>query len=152
MSYVAGTLAGQEGIYCWIDGPNRTRISVPASVALKQYGIPPTVFAPKEALGILNGTAFSASVGSLVLHEASHLALLCQVITAMSVEASTGTDSSFAPFIHQEARPHPGQIESAEVILGLLQGSELATHMADEKHVGIDEDEGSLRQDRYPLR
>lgn len=100
----------------------------------------------------MNGTAFSASVGSLVLHDASHLALLAQVITAMSVEASTGTDSSFASFIHKDARPHPGQIESSEIILGLLAGSELATHIADEKHVGIEEDEGSLRQDRYPLR
>lgn len=42
------------------------------------------------------------------------------------------------------------QIEAARTIWDLLHGSDLA--VSDEKEVTIDEDEGELRQDRYPLR
>ncbi|KAK0541198.1 hypothetical protein OC835_000290 [Tilletia horrida] len=153
LSYVAGCLAGQDGIYAWVNGPEGQRVKVPSAVALKQYGIEATQFEPKEALGILNGTAFSASVGALVLYDAQKLAFLTQVTTAMAVEALLGTDASFAPFIHETARPHPGQVEVASNILSLLEGSRLASHIAEEKHVLLSEEaEGALRQDRYPLR
>ncbi|KAE8227235.1 hypothetical protein CF319_g274 [Tilletia indica] len=153
LSYVAGCLAGQDGVWAWVDGPEGQRVKVPSSVALKQYGIEATLFEPKEALGILNGTAFSASVGALVVHDAQKLAFLTQVTTAMAVEALLGTDASFAPFIHETARPHPGQVEVASNMLALLEGSRLASHIAEEKHVLLSEEaEGALRQDRYPLR
>ncbi|KAH9036145.1 phenylalanine ammonia-lyase [Lactarius pseudohatsudake] len=61
-----------------------------------------------------------------------------------------GVRGNYAPFIHEIARPHPGQIESARIIWGLLQDSNFA--VGDEKEVTIDEDDGELRQDRYPLR
>lgn len=153
LSYIAGCLAGEDGIQVWIDGPDSARVKVPSSKGLAQYNLEPVRFHPKEALGILNGTAVSAGVGALVLHDAANLALLTHVTTAMAVEASTATDASFAAFIGEECRPHPGQIESASTIFGLLKGSKLATHLTDEGvHLLRDEDEGSLRQDRYPLR
>jgi phenylalanine ammonia-lyase len=68
------------------------------------------VLGAKEHLGILNGTAFSASVASLVLSEAVHLALLAQICTAMGTEALLGVRGNYAPFIHEVARPHPGQV------------------------------------------
>ncbi|UZJ56708.1 hypothetical protein CBS101457_006028 [Exobasidium rhododendri] len=152
LSYVAGTLGGQKGIFTWVDGPDGTRIMKSADEALASKAIPATVFEPKEALGILNGTAFSSSVAALAIHDASMLCLLTQVTTAMSVEALQGTDGSFASFIHDVCRPHPGQIECASTILSLLDGSKLASHHINEVHVHMNEDEGSLRQDRYPLR
>ncbi|PWN48091.1 putative phenylalanine ammonia-lyase [Violaceomyces palustris] len=152
LSYVAGALAGQQGIQCWIDGPNGQRVKVPSSEALKMFNITPVTFEPKEALGLLNGTAFSASVAAIAVHEARNLALLTQVTTALCVEALKGTDASFAPFIHDVARPHPGQIESAAIIKNLLSGSTLASHLEDEKHVLFSEDVGTLKQDRYTLR
>lgn len=114
------------------------------------HGVDPIPLSSKEHLGILNGTAFSASVASLALNDAVHLALLAQVCTAMGTEALLGAQGSFAPFIHATARPHPGQVEVAENILRMLSGSRLATSEEDECH--IDEDAGELRQDRYPLR
>ena len=133
--------------------PDGQRIKVPSNEALERYGLKPITYAPKEALGLLNGTAFSASVGALAVYEASMQCLLTQATTAMAVEAMVATDASFAPFIHEECRPHPGQIESAATILDMLQGSKLAQHMADEKlQLLSNEMEGSLRQDRYPLR
>lgn len=154
LSYIAGTLAGEQGIEAWVDSPEGTRVKVSADKALAQHGIAPVVFAPKEALGILNGTAFAAGVGGLVMHDGVNLAFLTHLTTAMAVEASTATDASFAPFIHNECRPHPGQIESAATLMDLLTGSKLATHHVDaQAHFLADEgEEASLRQDRYPLR
>lgn len=82
----------------------------PSNEALKQHNIDPLPLASKEHLGILNGTAFSASVASLALNDAVHLALLAQVCTAMGTEALTGQRGSYDSFIHATARPHPGQV------------------------------------------
>ncbi|KAG5342605.1 Phenylalanine ammonia-lyase [Termitomyces sp. T112] len=151
LSYIAGALTGNPAIRVF-DGPRSSgaREIRPSRDALKLHNIGPIDLASKEHLGILNGTAFSASVAALALHDAVHLALLAQVCTAMGTEALAGTRASFDPFIHDVARPHPGQIESAKLIWDLLEGSTFAeTH---EQEVTIEEDEGVLRQDRYPLR
>ncbi|KAK0195746.1 L-Aspartase-like protein [Armillaria mellea] len=144
LSYIAGTLIGNPSIRVF-DGPAAfgSRTITPSIDALKAHNIEPLSLASKEPLGILNGTAFSASVASLALNDALHLTLLAQVCTAMGVEALAGTRASFDPFIHAVARPHPGQVESAKIIWDLLEDSQFAmTH----------EDEALLRQDRYPLR
>ncbi|KAL9712018.1 Protein pal1 [Leucoagaricus gongylophorus] len=151
LSYIAGTIVGNPSIRCF-DGPSvfGCRKIVSSREALTLHGIEPIPLASKEHLGILNGTAFSTSVAALVLNDAIHMALLTQVCTAMGTEALTGTRGSFDPFIHNDCRPHPGQIEVAKNIWDLLDGSTFAqTH---ETEHTIAEDEGTLRQDRYPLR
>ncbi|KAG6841376.1 hypothetical protein C0991_011716 [Blastosporella zonata] len=151
LSYIAGALTGNPAIRVF-DGPRSfgSRKIRPSQDALKSHNISPIDLASKEHLGILNGTAFSASVAALALNDAVHLALLAQVCTAMGTEALAGTRGSFDPFIHDIARPHPGQIESAKLIWDLLEGSTFATTY--EEEVTIEEDGGVLRQDRYPLR
>ncbi|KAG7449657.1 phenylalanine ammonia-lyase [Guyanagaster necrorhizus] len=151
LSYIAGALVGNPSIRVF-DGPAAfgSRTITPSIDALRSHNIDPLPLASKEPLGILNGTAFSASVASLALNDALHLTLLAQVCTAMGVEALAGTRASFDPFIHAVARPHPGQVESAKIIWDLLEGSQFA--MTHEEEVTIKEDEGTLRQDRYPLR
>ncbi|KAF9033255.1 phenylalanine ammonia-lyase [Hymenopellis radicata] len=151
LSYVAGTLTANPSIRVF-DGPSSfgSRKMVSSKDALAAHNITPITLASKEGLGILNGTAFSASVASLALNEAVHLALLAQVCTALGTEALSGTIGSYAPFIHATARPHPGQVEAASNLWNLLQGTKLAeTH---EEEVSIMQDKYSLRQDRYPLR
>ncbi|KAJ7287240.1 L-Aspartase-like protein [Mycena rebaudengoi] len=151
LSYVAGCLMGNPSIRVF-DGPAAfgARQIVSSTQALSAHNIEPIPLASKEHLGILNGTAFSASVACLVLNDAVHLALLAQVCTAMGTEALAGSRGSFDPFIHDIARPHPGQIESARIIWDLLEGSKFA--ITSEQEVTIEEDSGILRQDRYPLR
>ncbi|KAI0251152.1 phenylalanine ammonia-lyase [Lactifluus subvellereus] len=151
LSYVAGTLIGNPAIRVF-DGPAAfgARRIVSSREALARHNIEPIELGAKEHLGILNGTAFSASVASLALNEAVHLALLAQICTAMGTEALLGVRGNYAPFIHAIARPHPGQIEAARIIWDLLEDSKFA--VSDEKDVTIDEDQGELRQDRYPLR
>jgi phenylalanine ammonia-lyase len=94
------------------DGPATfgARKMVPSSKALAAHNIQPIALASKEPLGILNGTAFSASVAALAMNEAVHLAMLSQVCTAMGTEALLGTRASYDSFIHAVARPHPGQV------------------------------------------
>ncbi|TFY63807.1 hypothetical protein EVG20_g6166 [Dentipellis fragilis] len=151
LSYVAGTLIGNPSIRVF-DGPAAfgARQIISSRDALAKHNIEPVVLQAKEHLGILNGTAFSASVAALALNDAVHLALLAQVCTAMGTEALLGVRGNYAPFIHAVARPHPGQVETAHTIWDLLEDSQLA--LGDEKEVTIDEDAGELRQDRYPLR
>lgn len=111
LSYIAGTLTGNPSIRVF-DGPAAFggREIVSSCKALEAHHIDPIPLASKEHLGILNGTAFSASVAALALNDAVHLALLTQICTAMGTEALTGTRGSFHPFIHAVARPHPGQV------------------------------------------
>ncbi|GBE81048.1 Phenylalanine ammonia-lyase [Sparassis crispa] len=151
LSYIAGVLIGNPSIRVF-DGTARfgSRHIVSSAQALAAHGIEPIPLSSKEHLGILNGTAFSASVAALALHDAVHLALLSEVCTAMGTEAMLGAQGSFAPFIHAVARPHPGQVEAAAIINDLLTGTQLAVTHEEEKL--ITDDVGELRQDRYPLR
>ncbi|KAK7473078.1 Protein pal1, variant 2 [Stygiomarasmius scandens] len=151
LSYIAGTLCGNPSIRVF-DGPAAfgARRIVSSVEGLAAHNIQPLPLASKEHLGILNGTAFSAAVASLALNDAVHLTLLAQICTAMGVEALNGTRGSFDPFIHDVARPHPGQIESAKLIWNLLEESKLA--VIHEEEVKIQDDAGHLRQDRYSLR
>jgi phenylalanine ammonia-lyase len=151
LSYIAGTLVGNPSIRVF-DGPCRegSRQIVSSANALSAHGLEPISLVSKEHLSILNGTAFSASVGSLALNDAVHLALLAQVCTAMGTEALLGAQGSHAPFLHAVARPHPGQVEAAATIYDLLEGSQFAQTKEEELSVG--EDAGKLRQDRYALR
>ncbi|TFY65441.1 hypothetical protein EVJ58_g1968 [Rhodofomes roseus] len=151
LSYIAGTLIGNPSIRVF-DGPAKFghRQVVPSTEALAAHGIEPIPLASKEHLGILNGTAFSASVAALALDDAIHLTMLAHVCTAMGVEALLGAQGSFEPFIHDVARPHPGQVESAAHIRHLLEGTQFAVTKEEER--SIKDDAGELRQDRYPLR
>ena len=146
LSYVAGTLEGNPDVYVWSGKPTDRKL-ISADVALQQLGITPISFGPKEALGILNGTAVSVSVAALAQHQADNLAVFSQVLTAMGVEALSGTIESFDPFI-AAVRPHRGQVEVARNVLSFLNGSKLTRSEESDSKAG----DGHLRQDRYALR
>lgn len=142
LSYIAGAIEGSPDIYVRCNGEILT-----ADVALKKAGITPITLGPKEGLGLLNGTAFSAATASLALHQAQDIALLAQVLTSMAVEALQGSAESFWPQI-AAMRPHPGQIESAANIFSFLDNSQLAKCVQGPK----DTFSTGLYQDRYSLR
>ncbi|KAF5877979.1 putative phenylalanine ammonia-lyase protein [Botrytis fragariae] len=124
LSYIGGALEGKPAIQVYVDFDRK-------------------LFQPKEGLSLVNGTAVTAAVASLAMHEAVMQALLSQILTAMSVEALSGTDESFNPFF-AEVRPHRGQTVSAKNIYSFLAGSKLTK--------GNDTQEFHLRQDRYSIR
>lgn len=149
LSYIAGAITGHPDIKVVTSIRGKEEIML-APEALKLHGIEAVVLGPKEGLGLVNGTAVSASMATMALHDTHFLALLSQATTAMTVEAMVGHAGSFHPFIHDVTRPHPGQIQVARNIRTILEGSKFAVHH--EEEVGVKEDEGVLRQDRYPLR
>ncbi|KAL3450042.1 L-Aspartase-like protein [Aspergillus insuetus] len=144
LAYIAGALEGNSDIYIHCGAKHNNEI-ITADKALAQLGLEPLCFQPKEALGLLNGTAFSTGAASLVLYEANQLVLLSQVATAMSTEALLGTRQNYDPFI-ADVRPHPGQREVASTIHRFLSDSGLTV---DHAHTTATND---LAQDRYALR
>lgn len=92
-------MIGNPFIRVW-DGPKTgPRQIVSCREAYTKHGLEPLVFTPKEHLGLLNGTAFSAAVASLALNDAAHLALMTQVLTAMGTEAMIGVQGKHALFL-----------------------------------------------------
>jgi histidine ammonia-lyase len=110
--------------------------------ALRRAGLKPFTLTAKEGLALLNGTQAMTAVGALAVSRAKRVVELSDLSGAMSLEALKGTPAAFDARIH-EARPHAGQIASAEHLLRLLEGSEIR-----ESHR-----EGDTRvQDAYCLR
>jgi phenylalanine ammonia-lyase len=149
LSYIAAAISGHPDSKVHVVHEGKEKIMY-AREAMTLYGLEPVVLGPKEGLGLVNGTAVSASMATLALHDAHMLSLLSQSLTAMTVEAMVGHAGSFHPFLHDVTRPHPTQIEVAGNIRKLLEGSHFAVHH--EEEVKVKDDEGILRQDRYPLR
>lgn len=144
LSYLGGVLQGKPSVQAWISEQDGIRKLVAGDDALKSLNVKPIDIRAKEGLALVNGTATSAGVGSLAVHEVLSLAALAQVLTAMSVEALCGTDESFDPFF-SEVRPHPGQIDCSNSIRTFLDGSQLVLDNTGSQ-------EFSLRQDRYAIR
>ncbi|CAF3543475.1 hypothetical protein SNK04_010206 [Fusarium graminearum] len=145
MSYIAGAVTGNPDIFVQFGKGTSAKV-MPSDKALQQNGLSPSGLGPKEALGLINGTAPSVSLASLVLHESQQLALLAQVLTAFAAESMGGNVEWTAPFIHA-VRPHPGQIEAAANIRSFLQGSEFVVGLENRKRTG-----DGLWQDRYSTR
>jgi len=109
--------------------------------ALRRAGFEPLTPAAKEGLALINGTQASAAVGALELADAGRLIAAADVVCALTLDALAGTDAAFDRAVH-DARPHPGQSESARRIRRLLDGSAIRESHRDCGRV----------QDAYSLR
>jgi phenylalanine ammonia-lyase len=96
-----------------------------AQEALSFARIEPYDFAPKEVLALINGTAVSAAVAADALGSAHTLLLLAQVVTAVHTEAMLGFRAPFESFLHDVARPHPGQCQIADNLRDWLSDSSM---------------------------
>jgi len=114
---------------------------ITSTEALKKAQITPLRLEAKEAISLINGTQAMLAVGTLGLLAASILVDSADVIGALSLDALHGTDAAFDERIHK-ARPHPGQIRTAENLRRMLQGSQIR-----ESHRAC-----SRVQDAYSLR
>lgn len=90
LSYVAGTLIGNPSIRVHSTGEDGARRVISSRDGFKENGLEHVTFEAKEHLGLLNGTAFSAAVASLALHDTMHLSVLALITTAMGTEALLG--------------------------------------------------------------
>jgi histidine ammonia-lyase len=115
--------------------------TLPGAVALERVGLEPLCLAAKEGLALINGTQASAAVGALAVADAGRLLGAADVVCALTLDALAGTDAAFDKSVH-EARPHPGQGESARRLRRLLEGSAIRESHRDCGRV----------QDAYSLR
>ena len=110
--------------------------------ALKAAKLKPVELQAKEGLALLNGTQAMCAVGGLALYDAERMTKLADAAGACTLEALLGTPVAFDDRIHR-ARPHAGQLASAQHLRELLAESEIR-----ESHR-----EGDPRvQDAYSLR
>jgi len=104
----------------------------PSSVVLEALGWEPIEMKSKEGLALLNGTQFMSAYGSWSVMKAYKFSYLADLIGTISLEAFDGRIEPFDALIHF-ARPHNGQIKTAERIREFLEGSELITR--EKEHV-----------------
>jgi histidine ammonia-lyase len=115
---------------------------IPAAQALADAGLEPLMLGAKEGLALLNGTQFSTAYALAGLFETERLFQSALVTGALSTDAARGSDAPFDPRIHR-LRRHRGQIETADVLRGLMAGSAIrASHLVGDERV----------QDPYCLR
>src|SRR5258708_5721457 len=113
----------------------------PAADALAGASLSPLELGPKEGLALLNGTQFSTAYALAALFEAEALFRTALITGALSTEAAKGADTPFDARIHA-LRGHPGQIETAAALRGLMAGSAIrASHLTGDARI----------QDPYPL-
>jgi histidine ammonia-lyase len=114
----------------------------PAADALARAGLAPLELAAKEGLALVNGTQGMLAIGIVALARAVRLLRTADIVAAMTIEASLGTDAPFDERLHA-LRPHPGQATSAANLRHLLAGSPIRESHRESPH---------LVQDAYSLR
>ena len=97
---------------------------IPAAKALAKRGWEPLGLKSKEGLALLNGTQFMSAYGVYSLLKLFRLSELADIISAISLDAF---DGRIEPFMHElhVIRHHKGQIQTAERMRLLLEGSEI---------------------------
>ena len=114
----------------------------PSLAVLEEIQSAPLRLKEKEGLALINGTQATTGLGILTFLGAQRALDTAEVAGAMSLEALKGTPDPFMKEV-QLARPHEGQIESAEKLRQLLRDSEIReSHRENDKRV----------QDPYCLR
>ncbi|QYX57666.1 histidine ammonia-lyase [Roseovarius sp. SCSIO 43702] len=95
---------------------------LPGAEALDRAGLAPLPLGPKEGLAFINGTQFSTAFALAGLFEGWRAAQNALVISAMSTDAIMGSTAPLQPEIHA-LRGHRGQIEAADAMRAILDGS-----------------------------
>jgi phenylalanine ammonia-lyase len=149
-SYIAAVLMGRRMVY------HRGEVR-PAAAVHAECQLAPMALEPKEGLAMVNGTNFMTGVGILAMHDAHRLGIIADACTALATEVLTSISGPFEPFLHDVAKPHPGQVASAARIRGLMKGSRLARDYH-ELVRGLGSMEAGFRrldakiQDKYSIR
>lgn len=117
LAHMAAVMLG-EGRAVW------QGVEMSGSDALRAAGLTPVVLAAKEGLALINGTQVSTAFALAGLFDAFAAARAALVTSALSTDAIMGSTAPFLEEIHS-LRGHRGQILTARVIRGLMEGSEI---------------------------
>jgi len=97
---------------------------MPGADALQRAGLSPLRLSFKEGLALNNGTAQMLACAVLALDRLEALQETADLAAAMTLDAFAGRGSAFREEVHA-LRPHPGQVETAQRLRELLDGSTL---------------------------
>ena len=106
LSYLAGAVIGERDVL--YKGERRPSMDV-----MKELGITPHRFRPKEAIAIMNGTAVMNAVACMAFSRAEYLSDLSCRITAMNTIAMKGNAYHFYERLFA-VKPHPGLVTAAK--------------------------------------
>ena len=95
-----------------------------AAEVLKELGLTPIKLKSKEGLALLNGTQFMSAYGVWCLLKSTKLNALADFVSAISLDGFDGRIEPFKDNIHI-IRPHKGQLQTAQNIRKILEGSEI---------------------------
>lgn len=95
---------------------------IPAEEALRAAGLEVIRFAPKEGLALINGTTAMTAFAALLWVDAPCVLRALLGAVALAIEALQAPSEPYRPWVH-ESKGHPGQIEVAAYVRGLLDGS-----------------------------
>jgi len=93
---------------------------------MERFGVEPVVLQAKEGLALNNGTQLMSAIGVLTLADAESLVQTAEIACAASIESIKGVSDAFHERLHA-VRPFPGQMNSAENLRRLLEGSDILT-------------------------
>ncbi|MGI9394793.1 MAG: aromatic amino acid lyase, partial [Boseongicola sp.] len=128
LAHLAAVMIGEgEAVF------NDTRL--PGGVALERAGLVPVTLGPKEGLALINGTQFSTALALGGVFDAFRLTRAVTVTSAMTTDAIMGSTQPLRAEIHA-LRGHRGQIDIADAMAALMQGSEIReSHREDDTRV-----------------
>ncbi|WP_375334049.1 tyrosine 2,3-aminomutase [Candidatus Tisiphia endosymbiont of Xenochironomus xenolabis] len=118
LAHLALTCIG-EGYVFDEDGNKTDTINL-----LKKYNIAPLELKYKEGLALINGTSAMTGIACLNLENSIEQVKQAEIITALILEVLNSSSGAFQKEGHL-ARPHKGQLDCAENLLKLLEGSKL---------------------------
>ena len=143
LSYIAAVIAGErEVIY---RGEQRDTIDV-----YRELNIEPYTFKPKEALGVINGTATMSAIAIKAIEEFEILLQSTESFISAIFEVLICDTTALEPFVH-ESKPFDGQIECAKNILAKCKDSKL-TQVAFSRCENFQDEKEQNIQDRYSIR
>ncbi len=116
LSYVAAVLMGKRKVFY------KGEI-LDTEFIFKKENIKPVKLQAKEALALMNGSSVMTAIASLCFYHSNKIAMLSDLITAITVEIIGGNELPFREKI-SHLKNHKGQIDSANFIHGIVDNSE----------------------------
>lgn len=143
LSYIAAVIAGEREAY--YNGEIRDTAEL-----YKELDITPYTFKPKEALGIMNGTAAMSAIAINAIEKFETILATTESFVASVFELLLCDTTPLEPFVH-DSKPFDGQRATAANILAKCTGSTL-THEAFGRYDKFHLEAEQNIQDRYSIR